>query len=382
MQKRIISLIIYVVLLITVACSTQQPSPISTPTAISSTPTRLPPTAALSVFKQDSIPEIDAMFTRLADDGLYNGAVLVAHQGEVVLSQGYGLADRKMKIPNTPQTQFRIGSITKQFTAMAILILQNQGKLNVTDHVCNYFADCPPAWQRITIHHLLTHTSGIPNYTELGLDSSLSKIHHSPEEIMAFFEELPLDFQPGEDWYYSNSGYIILGYIIENASDMPYEKFLQQSIFNPLNMEATGYIENTDGVVSGYLDRYTTEPVPIIDVSNLFASGGLYSTVEDLYRWDQSLYTEQLLPQALIDQMFAPHATTRDSDEVKYGYAWLLLEDNGHAVKMHMGSIEGFTSLIARYPEMETTIILLSNQHNKDVGYLGSTIARKVFGEG
>lgn len=220
MSKYLIKLIFCGIILITFGCA-GQPTPISTPTILS-------PTATLSVIVSEAIPEIDTMFTNLADEGLFSGAVLVAYQGEVLLSKGYGFADRDRKIANTPQTQFQIASVTKQFTAVAILILQEQSKVSVSDPICNFIVNCPTMWQEITIHHLLTHTSGIPNYDyrELGIYQSPDDTAWSPEAFVTVIKKWPLDFQPGEKWSYSNSGYIILGYIIEQVTGQPYETFL------------------------------------------------------------------------------------------------------------------------------------------------------------
>jgi len=322
--------------------------------------------------------------TNLVDEGLFSGAVFVAYRGEVLLSGGYSYADRERKISNTPQTQFQIASMTKQFTAVAILILQEDGEVNVSDQICSFIVDCPPTWQEITIHHLLTHTSGIPNYDyrELDVYKSPDTTTWSHEEFITAIKEWPPDFQPGEKWSYSNSGYIILGYIIEQVSGQPYETFLRQSIFNPLNMESTGYLEYANNLALGYLDRYTTEPVSNLDVTTLFASGGLYSNVEDLYRWSQALYGDQLLSQASRDQMFTPYAVTGDGEAyASYGYACFIHEHKGHPVIWHGGSIAGFSTTMIHHPAEQVTIILLSNIDVAivKVEYLASLVSDKIF---
>jgi CubicO group peptidase (beta-lactamase class C family) len=318
----------------------------------------------------------------LGQEGLFHGAVLVAHQGEVVLVQGYGLADRERETPITPQSRFRIASMTKQFTAMAILILQSQDKLDVFDLICNYIDDCPAAWKDITIHHLLTHTSGFPRDLSSSEWRSILATNDPSEQTMARFKDLHLAIPPGEEWYYSNIGYIILGSIIEQTSGQSYETFLQESIFSPLNMRNTGYQHSAKDVVFGYSYQLTKLPVDFDDTSGIInAAGGLYSTVEDLYLWDQVLYTEQLLPQAQLDQMFAPHKQTPDSDGWAYGYGWVIGEERGRTLVVHNGESEGFRSLIARYPDEHITIILLSNQGTTDVEFYPETISKKIFGE-
>ena len=188
---------------------------------------------------EDTASKIDKVLNDLTEREAFTGAVLVARNGEVLLRQGYGLADRERNIPNTPQTKYRLGSITKQFTAMAILMLQAQDKLNVQDPICRYISECPITWQDITIHHLLTHTSGIPNLTDFHDYQATKATPSPPEQTIARFKDKPLGFPPGEQWSYSNSGYIVLGHIIEQASGLSYEAFLQQYIFEPLQMKDT-----------------------------------------------------------------------------------------------------------------------------------------------
>jgi CubicO group peptidase (beta-lactamase class C family) len=324
--------------------------------------------------------DADDFLNRLVENGAFSGAVLVARGDQVLLSKGYGFADRTSKIPNTPPTKFRMGSITKQFTAMAILILQADGKLNVQDLICNHIPDCPPPWQTITIHHLLTHTSGIPNFTNF-VDYGLTKATSStPEEIIARFKDKPLDFPPGEGWGYSNSGYIVLGYIIERVAGTSYEDFLQQNIFTPLELHDTGYDHNRKDLAIGYRDSSTIK-ADFVDMSIPYASGALYSTVLDLYRWDKSLDTAKLIPQDLQEQMFTAQASIPDSAEASYGYGWVITQILGHQVFQHRGDIVGYSSYITHFPDDRGTIIVMSNQQNVDSVKIGSVLAEKLFGE-
>ena len=228
---------------------------------------------------------IDKILTVHTERETFTGAVLVARNGEILLSQGYGWADRENQITNTPQTKYRLGSITKQFTAMAILILQSREQLNVQERICRYLPECPDSWQEITIHHLLTHTSGIPDLTEFSDYKTFKATPTTPEQTIARFKDKPLDFQPGEKCSYSNSGYVLLGIIIEQVSGRSYEMFLQQNIFDPLQMKNTGYDHNDDSLATGYtgVDSNWEKPA-YIDMTLPYAAGGLYSTVEDLYR--------------------------------------------------------------------------------------------------
>ena len=324
-----------------------------------------------------STSKIDNILNSFTERDSFTGAVLVARDGEVLLSKGYGLADWDNHLPNKPHTKYRLGSITKQFTAMAILMLQAQDKLNVQDPVCHYISECPTTWQDITIHQLLTHTSGIPNFKKFIDYEATKAIPSSPEQTIARFKDKPLDFPPGEQWSYTNSGYIVLGYIIEQVSGQSYEAFLQQNIFGPLQMKDSGYDHNDGSLAIGYTGILWTE-ADYIDMTIPFAAGGLYSTVEDLYRWDQALYTEQLVSQDLLDLMFTPHAEMPIAG-FSYGYGWYIGEMNNHNVVGHGGGIEGFVTEIRRYIDDRVTIIVISNRDSTGVGRIADLIAQAVF---
>ena len=231
-----------------------------------------------------------------------------------------------------------------------------------------------------------THTSGIPNYDyrELDVYKKADTPTWTPEAFVAVLQEWPLDFSPGEQWSYSNSGYIILGFIIEEVAEQLYETFLQQTIFNPLNMEATGYLDTPDRLAFGYLDRYTTDPVFGLDVTTLFSSGGLYATAEDIYLWSQALYGDRLLSPASREQMFTSHADTGEGEAyASYGYACFLHEYKGHPIIWHAGSIDGFASTLAHHPDEQVSIIILNNidANITNVEYLASMVSDKILAE-
>lgn len=326
---------------------------------------------------------IDELLSSSTEEEAFTGAVLVAQNGEILFSQGYGMADRGMNVPNTSYTKFRIASITKQFTAMAILQLQDQGRLKVRDRICPYLVECPALWQDITIHHLLTHTSGIPDWTDFPEYPTIRALPTAPWQTIGLFKDKPLDFSTGESWSYSNSGYDVLGYIIEQVSGQSYETFLQQNIFEPLHMTNTGYEYDERGLAKGYTGRHSTWiPADYIDMSGPYAASGLYSTVEDLYLWDQALYTERLIPQELLDLMFAPHVRLPESP-YNYGYGWALGDRNGHFTEGHAGWIEGFTGKLRRYPAPDdrAVIILLSNRDTTDVEAIVDQVGEILFPE-
>ena len=373
MKRHVVQFLVLGIIVMMAACAP------SLPTIEESLQSPLPTDTPVSGIETPSVvaSKIDAALSHLVNTQAFTGSVLVAQDGEILLSKGFGLADRNNNIPNTSETKFRLGSVTKQFTAMAIMMLQAQGKLDVQDPVCNYIPDCPTAWKAITLHHLLVHTSGIPNFTSRVDYANTQATPSSPEETIARFKDQPLDFHPSDEWRYSNSGYILLGYIIEQVSGQSYEAFLRQNIFEPLEMQNTGYDHDDGSLATGYANS-TTE-AEYIDMSIPYAAGALYSTVEDLYRWDQALYTEQLLSQDLLNLIFTPHSPT-DID-TSYGYGWEMGVLNNHSVVFHGGNIEGFAAEIRRYINDKTTIIVLSNQQNLRVNEITDSIAALVFGE-
>lgn len=373
--------------------STPPPPPVETtglPSAIpvveSPSPTAapqqaMPPTATTNpqpVADSSGVAEMDAYLSTMVGSGTFSGAVLVARNGTVLVRKGYGLADRASDTPNTSSTRFRLGSVTKPFTAMAILQLQSQGKLDLEDAACDYLDDCPDAWHGITIRHLLTHTSGIPDVTSWAHYERVKATPSPPLETVGWFKDVPLDFQPGEAWNYSNTGYIVLGLIVERASGQPYESFLQEHIFDPLEMRDTGYDANRDDLAKGYTAGF--RPADVVDMSIPFAAGGLYSTAEDMYRWDRALYTEELLPQPYLAEMFAPQVSIPNSDQ-GYGYGWVTGQASGRATISHSGGIEGYAANITRFPDDQAVIIVLTNQDTVNPGLVSSTLAQILFAD-
>ena len=347
-------------------------------TAVAPTPTPMPPTAVPTQDPKALAAEIDALVQENYQKGVYDGAVLVARDGQVILSQGYGFADREKKIPNTPQTKFRIASITKQFTAMAILLLQEQGKLNVEDSICNYIDDCPEIFEPVKIRHLLSQSAGLPNnpaYSFPG-DQMVSKF-------------ATLFFPPGEQFKYQDVTYELAGRIIETVSGQSYASFLQENIFEPLGMSNSGVFDRFDGkqtdLAMGYPDA---EGDIAFEPPYLFAEGSVYSTVEDMYRWDQALYTDELLPQSSLKAMFAPQVAVPDGEYYgfdgstgwSYGFGWFIApEELGYV--LHGGTLPGYRAEIRRYIDDETVIILLTNQEAVALYPTAEAIAGMLFGK-
>lgn len=295
----------------------------------------------------------------------FQGTVLIAKQGKVLFSKGYGLANAEHGIPNTSQTVFRLGSITKQFTAVAILQLQEQGKLKIQDPISKYLPEYPRGDQ-ITIHHLLTHTSGIPSITDFPNLSKIQRHPATPEKVMVYFKDLPLEFEPGSNCKYSDSGYIVLGAIVERAAGVPYEKYVQDHFFLPLGMKAT-YFDHNQRVIphraAGYGVGTNGEKInaEFIEMSFPHGAGSLASTVSDLYLWDRALKEGKLLSKESTEKLFQVQAFS-EKNHIAYGYGFFV--DSEKRTIGHMGSIEGFRAAAYRHLEGDVTLILLSNQEN------------------
>ena len=308
----------------------------------------------------------------------FMGSVLVARGEEILLNKGYGSANLEWNIPNSPATKFRLGSVTKQFTAAAILLLEERGKLKTDDPVKKFMSDAPTAWEKITIYHLLTHTSGIPNFTSFPDYPSQKPFAATPEKLVARFRDKPLDFQPGEKWSYSNSGYILLGYVLEKASGESYEKFLQENIFGPLDMKDSGYDSNSAIILrraSGYgPGKDGPMNAEFIHMSIPFSAGALYSTTEDLLRWQRGLFGGKLLSAASLAKM-----TTPFKDDYACGVGVRTV--NGRRVIDHGGGIEGFNTFLAYYPDDKLTVVALSNLNGGAPQQIVSQLAAIARGE-
>jgi CubicO group peptidase (beta-lactamase class C family) len=313
----------------------------------------------------------------------FSGAVLVAQKGKILLSKGYGMANYEWNNRITPNTKFRIASVTKQFTAMAILQLQEKGLLSVSDTLNQFIPDYPRG-SEITLTHLLNHRSGIPNYTEIkDFGATEGRLSLTLEELIALFKDKPLNFTPGQKYEYSNSGYALLTYIIEKASGMPYEKYLQENIFQPLGMNHSGYDKN-ELIIKNRASGYTLESSGIrrnadyIDMSVPRGAGGLYSTIEDLYLWDRALYTNKLAPVSTLAATIG--SLTKDPVKNEHAYGWILDDWFSHTLMWHNGSINGFSSSINRYINDDLCIIILSNLGKASPESMCADIARIVFG--
>jgi len=311
--------------------------------------------------------------------GRFSGAVLVARDGAPILRGGFGLANREWDIPVTPETVFRLGSITKQFTATAILQLAEQGKLRLDDKASTYYTAAPPAWSAITIAHLLSHRSGIPSYTAIPrYFDGPARLDTTPEQLIALTRDKPLEFTPGSKFAYDNSGYILLGYVIEKVSGQSYAAYVRDHIFMPLGMTHTGY-EDSSAILphraAGYAKgKAGWENAAYLSMTVPYAAGSLYSTVDDLLLWDQALYAAKPLRQGSLEVMFTDHGD-------HYGTGYVIETQEGRRVWWHNGGINGFSTFLARYPDQRLTVIVLSNYENAPATQIGVQLARLSFGE-
>jgi CubicO group peptidase (beta-lactamase class C family) len=315
--------------------------------------------AAVSVAAPLDVPRMERAIDLRVSTGQFMGTVLLAEDGKVIINKGYGMADIAGKIPNVPETKFRLGSVTKQFTAASILLLQERGKLKVEDPVKKYLPDAPAAWDGITIFHLLTHTSGIPNFTSFPDYRSTESTPTTPAQLVARFRDNPLDFAPGTAWSYCNSGYVLLGYLIEKVSGVPYARFVHDNIFEPLGMKDSGYDSSTVKIprhATGYSPgKDGPEIAGYIDMSIPFSAGALYSTTGDLLKWQRGLYGGKLLKPESLKAMTTPF---------KNNYAFGLSvkpAPNGGQVISHNGGIEGFNTHLGYVTASKLTVVVLAN---------------------
>jgi CubicO group peptidase (beta-lactamase class C family) len=330
-----------------------------------------------SVFGQET-SRMDQIVEYYVSNGQFMGSVLVALDKEVVFSKSYGSANLEWNTPNTSATKFRLGSITKQFTAAAILLLEERGKLSIQDPVKKYLPDYPAAWDRIKIFHVLTHTSGIPSITDSPEYSKLEPFPLTPAQNLEKIRDKPLEFAPGERYKYSNSGYILLGFIIEKASGQTYQDFIQKNIFTPLNMNDSGYDSNFDIIphrASGYSPgAHGPQNAGFIHMSIPFSAGALYSTTEDLLKWEQGLLCGKLLSADSLEKMTTPF-------KGNYGFGLQIETVEGKKRISHGGAIEGFNTYLAYYPEDKLTVAVLANLNGSAPQLIGDKLAALAHGK-
>lgn len=329
------------------------------------------PVAAQDVARMDQVVRASS------EADAFSGAVLVARDGRILLDQGYGLANREWNIPNDGDTRFRLGSLTKQFTAVAIMLLNQQGKLDLDAPIKTWLPDAPAAWDAITPRHLLSHTAGIPNFTAFDDYEALKTRPATTAELIARFSDRPLDFAPGSRFAYSNSGYVLLSAIIEAASGQTYADFVTANLFAPLGMADSGY-DRHDAMLARRASGYTRTDAGIVnadyvDMSIPTGAGALYSTTHDLLKWEQGLFGGRVLN---------PQSMTALTTPVRSDYAMGLLvtQADGKKLVWHNGAIEGFNTYMAYDPGDRTAVIVLGNLNGDVPDKLGAALVTLARG--
>lgn len=329
---------------------------------------------AIASFAQDT-SNLKSYFNKYTN---FSGTILVSVDGKTVFQTNHGYANFEKRFKNNRDTRFGIGSLTKQFTSMGIMILYEQEKLDLSDPISKYLPDCPSIWANINIHHLLTHTSGIMHSWELDSFSLFSKMNYSFEEVLDKFTEMPLVALPSEKFHYSGVGYFLLAVIIETVSGMGYGEFLQWIIFDRILMKKTGVDINgriLENRAIGYISNNgIVEQAPYVNMQLLKGGGNMYSTVNDLLKWDQAIRNNTLINPETKKYMFKPFKNN-------YAYGWRVLNSGGRYLMKHNGRIAGFFSSIVRYPNEKLTVIILSNYGMDDLPKITQGFANLVYME-
>ena len=311
-----------------------------------------------SLAAQKNYPQLlDEYMQALTNIKDFSGAVMVTKQNKVLLKKGYGMADREWNIANTADTKFRIGSVTKQFTAACILQLVEAGKLSLDDKLSKFYPDFPKG-DSVTIHMLLNHTSGIASYTDQKDFMNVATLSWPKDSMIAYFKNKPYNFSPGTKWAYNNSGYFLLGCIIEKVSGQSYETYLQQHIFTPLDMKNSG-VDKLDSVLIFRAKGYEKKGKKTVNAGYIsmdwpFSAGVLYSTLDDLYKWDRALYENKILSDASRKKMFTPGKSN-------YGYGIIIDSMENHLRIWHNGGIPGFSTNFSRFVNDDICTVVFSN---------------------
>jgi len=321
--------------------------------------------------------ELDALVKAYTDQGKFSGVVLVARGEEILLRKAYGSANFEYAVANTPETVFRIGSMTKPFTALAIMQLVEAEKLSINDPVSKFLPDFSNGKQ-IALHHLLSNTSGIPDYIIMPEYQKISKNHLTTQDLIALFRDQPLQFEPGSQFSYSNSNWVLLGAILEQATGLTYGEVIRERIFQPLGMAHSGY-EWEQPIIKnravGYVDTGAGMlNAELIDESTMHGAGGLYSTVDDLHIWERALHDGTLVRHQTLKQMSVPIFK-------EYGFGWELYSLHNRRIVAHSGGLPGYVSNFVRFVDDDVAIIILSNLSSAAFPQMTEALSAIVFDE-
>lgn len=326
----------------------------------------------------DQTAQIDELFKPYNSKDTPGAAVMVIKNGKPIFKKAYGLANREEKTPVTTKTNFRLASVTKQFTAMCIMQLVQSGRLGYEDNLQKIFPEFPQYGHNVTIRHLLQHTSGLIAYEDLIPDTATVQVLDKDVLKMMMTQDSTY-FRPGSQYRYSNSGYAVLAMIVEKISGQTFAQFLRENIFKPLGMKNTVAYEKNISTVKNRAMGYRQEGGQFIFsdqsvTSAVLGDGGIYSSTEDLVKWDQALYTEKLVKKEALAGAFTP-GVLADGKPLDYGFGWRLDQFNGHRRLTHTGSTSGFRNVIQRYPDDNFTVIILTNRAGPEVAPLADKLA-------
>jgi CubicO group peptidase (beta-lactamase class C family) len=358
------------------------------PTAVPPTPTAVPPTPTAEPQPTDTpvvslTEQMDAFVQAEADAGRFSGAVLVLHNGELLLSNAYGLADRAAGTPNTTATRFAIGTLTMPFTAVAVLQLMEQGKLALEDPICNFLEDCPTSWADVQIRHLLSQSSGIAGADAARAYAIAINEGEPTAAALQRLRESELYFEPGSQWPGLQSpDFRLLGLVIESASGQSYASYMQDNIFDPLEMENTALTNDTTNMAVGYQVGMGDRPVSPGDLIGGYAGKGLSSTLEDMARFSQALLAGDLLSPEATELMVDRAAPM--SSGWHTGYGWFISNFDGRFLSASMPSrgVVGHNGDMVFLPEDGLVWVILSNESDRELGYIGDKLTRMVLDGG
>lgn len=330
---------------------------------------------------------VDSLLTPVFKPGTPGAAVLVMKEGKPLLRKAYGTADLELGVAMTPEHVFRIGSMTKQFTAVAVLMLMEQGKLALDDPMTRFLPDFPVGKRTVTIRHLLTHTSGLVSYTDIPEWRPLQRKDMTVNELIGLTKDKPFEFEPGERWAYCNSGYILLGAVIEKAAGTTYEEFLRKNIFEPLGLKDT-YYDSTTRIIPRRIPGYGPGSsngfanADYLSMTQPYAAGSLLSTIDDLAAWNEALLAGKLVKRESLETAWSNHKL-KDGSATGYGFGWGVGALDGKRMVSHTGGIHGFASIGILFPEEKLQILMLTNSTlpARSPGTFASQIAGAAMGK-
>ncbi len=316
-----------------------------------------------SICHAQNLAKIDSLLQKKYPSNAPGATFLISKNGNIIYEKAFGLANLELNVPMKTNNVFEIGSMTKQFTAISILMLMEKGKLDLDDEITKFIPGYPTNGNKITIHHLLTHTSGIKNFTSVKGLNAIAKKDLSPSELIDFFKDEPIDFIPGEKFKYNNSGYVILGHIIEKTTGMSYADFVEKQIFEKLEMTASQYASHREVIqnrASGYHNGNGYINSRAISYTLPYSSGALMSNINDMLKWQEAIKNNLLISKKTTEKAFTNY-TLNNGEHINYGYGWHVKTINGVTVREHGGAIFGFKSMGVSLPDEDIYVIGLNN---------------------